>query len=239
MKFILDNDETSIGTKEAKALEEDVTEEKVTDMEITKEQTSEEKVHSELERSPSTSQDKSTSEKTEDVDTAVSGDKSITSTVNDSIPSNELKDEKEVDQDDTKPSLASPLPDKIDINSSQSENTSQCNNLIIAKDVKKDESEEMEVDSSLDVTKSSNDPDQLSTDKVSFKMEEEIESTKEVKHEPKIVTTSELDNKTDHFNEVKSELEKEASPEKKPRLEQEIENVSMLAIILFHMVLRN
>ena len=231
IKFILDKDESSIGNKEASAPEKDVTKEKAAEIENTKDQVSEEKVHSELKSSPSTSQDQNTSEETEVVAKPVSVDTRMPSTVDDSIPSNELKDEKELDQDDTKPSLASPLPDKIDINTSQSENTSQCNTLTIAKDDKKDESEKMEVDSSPDITKSLHDSEQSSEDKVSIKMEEEKDSTNEVKNEHKTAATSDLDNKADHINDFKSELVKESSPEKKPRLEQEIENVSMQAIL--------
>ena len=192
---------------------------------------SEEKFHSDLKRSPSTSRDKSTSEETEVVDKPVSGDTCMVSTVVDSIPSNQMKDDKEPDHDDSKPSDASPIPNKIDINSSQSENTPQCTTLSIAKEDKKDESEKMEVDGSPEVTKSLNNPEQFSMDKVSIKMEEDIDSSKEVKHEPKITSTSDLNKETDHIDEVKSELEKESSPEKKPRLEQEIENVSILAIL--------
>ena len=231
IEFILDKDETSIGNKETNTPEKDVTDEKAAEIENAKDQVSEDNAHCELKSSPSTSQDKNISEDTEVVANPVSADTRMPLTVDDSIPSNELKDEKELDQDDTKPSLASPLPDKIDINTSQSENTSQCNTLSIAKDDKKDESEKMEVDSSPDVTKSLYDPEQSSEDKVSIKMEEEKDSTEEVKNEHKTEESSDLDNKADRTNEFKSELVKESSPEKKPRLEQEIENVSTLAIL--------
>lgn len=154
--------------------------------------------------------------------------------IDDTIRSKEVIPEKDFDQIDTKPSLISPGLDKID-NTNEPSNVEQSSKPLVSSNEEKKDNEKMEVDYSPQVEKDLKAPEQISMtmENITNKLDEETAAKEEMKEEPKMAASKELDDQTKLTTSAfESGIENESSLEKNPRLKEEIENVSMHFIIL-------
>ena len=136
-------------------------------------------------------------------------------------------EERKFETIDKEESIATSNSDKTDISTTQLSNPLSTTQNFISQTDKKEEIEEMDVDdlpeAQVDVKSVNESPLGILPDK----MKEDEEMKEEIKAEPEIVAAEEFDNQTKEIKTSESSKENESSPEKKPRLEQEIENVSI------------